>query len=196
MQEHSNTDQSSRDSLILACSEPVRAIAWSFARSASVYVEVEEMYSIGMLAVCEAAAADGARTCAYLIRCGKNAMVNEWRLMGRWSTAVSLDAPNAPRSESGTTLRDVLPAPALPSSAATKAAQKRERALYGAVRRLPKRSRAAVRLRHGLPGYGAHNQKEAARALGTTAKAVGGADMWGRRVLSRDARLCKVVLHG
>src|ERR1700674_4331756 len=68
------------EGLIVACSETVKAIAWKFARSSSC-VDVEEMYSIGMVVVCEAAsrAVDLDKPMAYLCGAAKHAMINEWR---------------------------------------------------------------------------------------------------------------------
>jgi DNA-directed RNA polymerase specialized sigma24 family protein len=188
MQVHSNTDRSSLDTLIVACSEPVQAMAWGFARSASVPVEADEMYSIGMVEVCEAAArgAGALEPVPYLCKCAKYAMCAEWRRLHGWSTT-SLDAPLSADSEMS--LLDVLPAPAAPAAVSSL----RSRAANQALDHLTALQRAVVRRRYGLPGYGSSNLKETARALQTTVASVDSADRKARRSLARDYRLCKAL---
>src|SRR5450755_5127052 len=108
MQQYSTTNGSSLDALILACSETVKAIAWKFARSSS-RVDADDMYSIGMVEVCEAAprAVYADNPMAYLCKAAKYAMIEEWRRVRGWSIA-SLDAPLS--DESSLPLIDVLAA--------------------------------------------------------------------------------------
>src|ERR1700681_3429480 len=67
------------DALILSCCETVQAIAWSFALGSSFTVDVGDLYSIGMVAVCAAAArAVGLdKPMAYLSSAAKRAMVDD-----------------------------------------------------------------------------------------------------------------------
>jgi len=194
MHQHSNTDGLSHDALIMACSDAVRSLAWGFVRSAvaSAVVEVDDMYSIGMLAVCEAAAvgALAADPVPYLVKCAKYAMVDEWRRLHGWSI-VSLDAPLSD-TEGSFTLHDVLPAPSLVPAPAR--SSRRAQALHGALRRLPsRRQRAVLRRRYGLVGYGEHSRSEVAASLRTTPAAAGSAALRGVRGLAADARLRVVV---
>ena len=188
MQQYSTTNGSSLDALILACSETVKAIAWKFARSSS-RVDADDMYSIGMVEVCEAVAraVDAENSMVYLCKAAKYAMIEEWRRVHGWSIA-SLDAPLS--DESSLTLVDVLPVPPpevpVPS--------RRTRALNGAMRRLvSSRQRAVLRRRYGFPGYGLSNMRETARNLHTTLPVVDHASRRGLGKLRADARLRKVV---
>jgi DNA-directed RNA polymerase specialized sigma24 family protein len=179
------------EGLIVECSETVKAMAWKFARGSS-GVDVDDMYSIGMLAVCEAVPflKEGLNPFPYLRRAAKNAMIDEWRRIHECST-VSLDAP---LSDTGSfTLHDTLPSPdiAVPSLPIP---SKRVRALNGAMQRLASvRQRAVLRRRYGLPGYGVHNEKETMRELHTTQPAIDHARRDGLRKLAGDARLCEVM---
>ncbi len=161
MQYHSNTEGSPLDALILSCSETVMAIAWSFARSSDGRVDADDMYSIGMLEVCEAVVAGrGIHSdvpVVYLCKAARYAMIEEWRRLHGWSIA-SLDVPLS--DESSLTLIDVLPAPTPDVSVSSR----RTCALNGAMRRLvSSRQRAVLRRRYGLPGYGLSNMRETAR---------------------------------
>jgi len=189
MQYYSSTEGSPLDALILACSETVKAIAWKFARSSDGRVDADDLYSIGMVEVCEAAsrAVDADNPTVYLCKAARYAMIGEWRRVYRWSIA-SLDAPLS--DESSLTLMDVLPAPTSEVSVPSR----RTRALNGAMRRLvSSRQRAALRRRYGLPGYGMHTMKETARNLHTTVPVVDHASRRGLGKLANDARLCKVM---
>jgi DNA-directed RNA polymerase specialized sigma24 family protein len=182
--------QMSKDAqaLVLLCSESVKAMAWKFARRSS-RVNVDEMYSVGMLAVCEAVPhlAEGTNPFPYLRTAARYAMIDEYRRMYDCSV-VSLDAPLSNDSEM--CLVDLLPSPA----PAALAVSKRSQALHGAMRRLASaRQRAVLRRRYGLPGYGAHSMKEAARSLHTSLGVINNADRRGLRNLRADARLCEVV---
>jgi RNA polymerase sigma factor (sigma-70 family) len=192
MQYHSNTEGSPLDALILSCSETVMAIARSFARSSDGRVDADDMYSIGMLEVCEAVAAGRGihadNPVVYLCKAARYAMCEEWRRVHGWSIA-SLDAPLS--DDSSLTLIDVLPAPTPDVSVRSR---RRTRALNGALRRLvSSRQRASLRRRYGLPGYGMHTLKETARNLRTTLPTVDKASRRGLRKLANDERLCKVV---
>jgi len=179
---------SSVEALIMSCSEPVRALAWKFARSASC-VDVDELYSLGMVEICEAVAAGRGvgveRPIAYLCKAARYAMIEEWRRLHRWST-VSLDAPLT-NDDPTLCLADLLPAPV----AAASVASQRVRALHGALRRLPARRRATVQRRYGLLGYGAHTLEETARALRVSTNTARMADYRGRLTLAGDVRLGK-----
>ncbi len=188
MQYHSTTNGSPLDALILSCSETVKAIAWKFARSSD-RVDADDMYSIGMVEVCEAAsrAVNADNPIAYLCKAAKLAMIGEWRRVHGWSIA-SLDAPLS--DDSSLTLIDVLPAPTPDVSVPSR----RTRALNGAIRRLSSsRQRAVLRRRYGLSGYGSSNMKETARNLHTTVPVVDHASRRGLGKLAGDARLRKVV---
>jgi RNA polymerase sigma factor (sigma-70 family) len=187
-QYHSTTNGSPLDALIVECSETVKAMAWKFARSSS-RVDADDMYSIGMVEVCEAAprAVDADNPMAYLCKAAKYAMIEEWRRVHGWSIA-SLDAPLS--DESSFTLMDVLPAPTPEVSVPSR----RTRALNGAMRRLvSSRQRAVLRRRYGFPGYGLSNMRETARNLHTTMPVVDHASRRGLGKLRADARLRKVV---
>ncbi len=191
MQYHSNTEGSPLDALILSCSETVMAIAWSFARSSDGRVDADDMYSIGMLEVCEAVVAGrGIHSdvpVVYLCKAARYAMIEEWRRLHGWSIA-SLDVPLS--DESSLTLIDVLPAPTPDVSVSSR----RTCALNGAMRRLvSSRQRAVLRRRYGLPGYGLSNMRETARNLHTTVPVVDHASRRGLGKLANDARLCKVM---
>jgi len=188
MQQYSTTNGSPLDALILSCSESVKAMAWKFARSSS-RVDAEDLYSIGMVEVCEAAsrAVDADNPMAYLCKVAKYAMIEEWWRLHGWSIA-SLDAPLS--DDSSLTLIDVLPAP----TPKVPVPSRRTRALNGAMRRLvSSRQRAVLRRRYGLPGYGMHSMKETARNLRATVPIVDHASRRGLRKLANDVRLCKVV---
>jgi DNA-directed RNA polymerase specialized sigma24 family protein len=176
------------EGLVVACSESVGAMAWKFARSSS-RMDVEELYSIGMLAVCEAVPflKEGLNPFPYLCVAAKYAMIDEWRRIHECST-VSLDAPLS--DEDGFCLVDTL---ADRSSLPIAASSKRERALHGALERLSARQRAVLWRRYGLPGYGVHNEKETMRGLHTTEPAIDHARRNGLRALARDAVLCEVM---
>jgi DNA-directed RNA polymerase specialized sigma24 family protein len=179
------------EGLIVECSEMVQAMAWKFARRSS-RMDVEELYSIGMLAVCEAVPflKEGLNPFPYLCVAAKNAMIDEWRRVYECST-VRLDAP---LSDTGSfTLHDTLPSPdiAVPSLPIS---SKRVRALNGAMQRLASaRQRAVLRRRYGLPGYGVHNEKETMRELHATEPAIDHARRNGLRKLRRDVVLCEVM---
>ena len=190
MQPYSNTGEcSSLDDLIVSCSERVRILAWSFARSLSC-VDVDDMYSVGMLEVCEAAvrAVDLEEPIGYLYQAARYAMIKEYQRLHRWST-VSLDVPLSNNSDE--CFVDLLPAS---SSVSVSSDSKRVCALHGALQRLPVRQRAVVKRRAGLPGYGTHTPEEAVRALHlSSTDVVHMLDYHGRHKLARDARLCKVM---
>ena len=204
MQQYSNTGGCSPlEGVILSCSEKVKVVAWKFSRLSS-RVDREEMYSIGMLAVCEAAASGGlahaAKPVSYLVGAARFAMIREYRRMqGRdwrrrtlnegWSTE-SLDARLSTSCGSSFSLADLLPAP---TPVSVSSDSKRVCALYDALWRLPVRKRVAVERRAGLPGYGAYNREETVQALHITSGTVNTLDYEGRRKLARDAQLCKVM---
>jgi RNA polymerase sigma factor (sigma-70 family) len=175
--------------LVVSCMESVRTLAWKYADGS--YDRFEELVSIGMLGVCEAAAslpADVSHPQGYLCQAVRHDMVDELYRLHVCSTA-SLDAP---LSDSGSfTLHDILPSLAV---AAAAPASKRERALHGALMRLSVRQRAVVRRRAGLPGYGVHSPEEIARALHTSSiHAAHCLNNEGRRKLARDVQLCEVM---
>jgi RNA polymerase sigma factor (sigma-70 family) len=187
MHHNSNTSYVLPDDLVMSCVEPVKAIAWRFTRSSS-RVDFEEFRSIGMLAVCEAAAFGGVNApdpLAYLCKSARNAMIDEYRRL-HGLAARSLDAPLSDDSE--LCLYDVLPTPTPPVAPALST---KSRAVYEALDHLTARQRAAIRRRYGLSGYGICNLKETAKAMHTTVGAVQSAVLYGRRSLATDYRLCK-----
>ena len=99
------------DALIVACCETVQAIAWSFALGSCFTVDVEDLYSIGMVAVCAAAAraVDLDKPMAYLCSAAKRAMVDEWRRVH----ACSVESLDALLSDEGSLslIDDTLPPP-------------------------------------------------------------------------------------
>jgi RNA polymerase sigma factor (sigma-70 family) len=176
--------------LVVECCERVKALARRFARSSS-RVDVEEFYSIGMLAVCEAAAGKPVFTgnpFNYLCVAAKHAMIDEWRRLHRLDIT-SLDAPLS--SDTTQCLYDVLPS--LAPAPASPASSQRVQAVNDALSRLSTRQRAAVRRRAGLPGYGAHSLKETAQAVHCSPHEAYMLDYHGRHNLARDARLCAAV---
>jgi RNA polymerase sigma factor (sigma-70 family) len=189
---HSSTDHSS---LIIACSETVRKIAWRFARSSDGRIDADEMYSIGMLEICEAVAAgrvvNANNPVAYLCGAARLAMAREWRRVYDHA-CVSLDAPltSNPGDESFS-LVDLV---AAPSSAGLVEVTQQERAVQSALRRLSSpKQRAALKRRYGLSGGASTSLKETANSLGATVSQVDGAVRRGLRELRNDARLCKAV---
>ncbi len=194
MQQYSSTGEGSCEALIIACSESVKGLAWKFARSSDGRVDVDEMYSVGMVGICECVVAgrlaNAENPMAYLYGAARFAMIEEWRRLHECST-VSLDAPLSDDRSNGFCLADTLSDGSFSSASAS---SKRVRALHGAMRRLSfARQRAALRRRYGMEGYGAHNLEEAARALRASKDAAKCLDQRGRHNLARDARLCKVM---
>jgi DNA-directed RNA polymerase specialized sigma24 family protein len=182
------------EGLIAGCSEPVQAMAWRFARSSDGRVEADELYSIGMLEICEALTAGrglGAdNPVAYLCGAARFAMIAEWRRLHNWST-ISLDAPLSDNTAS--TLLDILPAPAA-ALAATPDEVERAQEVRGAVRRLTPRRRAAVRYCYGLESSHTYTAKDASRKLRvSSAKIVNQLNRRAFHSLRADARLCAVV---
>jgi RNA polymerase sigma factor (sigma-70 family) len=174
--------------LVVSCMERVRTLAWKYADGS--YDRFEELVSIGMLGLCEAAVSLPVAVRhpqGYLCQAARHDMLDELHRLHACST-VSLDAPLS--DTSSFTLHDILPSLA---AVATVPASKRERALYDALARLFVRQRAAVRRRAGLPGYGVHSLKEIGRALHASPGAAHCLDQRGRRKLARDARLCEVM---
>src|SRR5262249_36405634 len=106
------------EGLILACDESVKSLAWKFARSSDGRVDVDDLYSIGMLEICECVAAGrlalAGHPVAYLVGVARLAMCEEWRrLYGR-----SIESLDAPLSDgSSTSLGDLLadPTPVAPA---------------------------------------------------------------------------------
>jgi RNA polymerase sigma factor (sigma-70 family) len=196
MHQHSSTGGASlvdAEGLIVACNEPVRALAWKFARNSNGRVDAEDMYSVGMLEICESVAAGrldrALDPMAYLVGVARLAMCEEYRRVHGWST-VSLDAPLSSSDGDTFSLADLLPAPA-PSPQSV--ASKKERALHGALGRLTRRQRAALRRRYALEGRGATSRQEAGQELGIKGKSVTNLARRGMRSLRSDARLCAVV---
>ena len=174
--------------LVVSCMESVRTLAWKYADGS--YDRFEELVSIGMVGVCEAAVSLPAGfpdPQGYLCQAVRHDMIDELHRLHACST-VSLDAP---LSESGSfTLHDVLPSLA---AVAVAPASKRERALHDALDRLFVRQWAAVRRRAGLPGYGVHSLEEMGRTLHVSPGAAHCLDQRGRHNLRRDAVLCEVM---
>jgi RNA polymerase sigma factor (sigma-70 family) len=176
------------EALIVDCCEKVKAMAWKFVRNAS-RLEFDDMYSIGMLAVCEAAPLlkPDLNPFPYLLRAAKFAMIDEYR-RARGFSSVSLDAPLF--DDSDRCLADEIPA----SAPVAAVVSEQEQAVVDAVLRLPsERQRSVLARRFGLEGYGACNLKETAGQLQTTVAAVEAASLRGRRSLAQDAGLREVV---
>jgi len=183
------------EGLIVGCTETVKAIAWRFARSTSDgRIDVDDLFSIGMLEICEALAAGRSlavnNPVAYLCGVARLAMCEEWRRVHEWSTA-SLDAPLS--DDDSQCLADIVPSPAVVAPAAV--ASKRARALHSAMRRLgSKRQRAVLRRLYGLDGHGrGGSNREIGRSLGLEKSCVCSYVTKGRHALRADARLRKVV---
>jgi RNA polymerase sigma factor (sigma-70 family) len=181
------------NAMIEGCAEKVKRLAKRLAcRSYDARVEAEDLFSIGMLEICEELAAGRLASMrdpgAYLYRVAYHAMCAELRRVCG-EKATSLDVPFT--NESGLCLGDVLEAPAAP--AAEVGVSERERALHQAISRLPASQRAAVKHRAGLPGYGAHTLSEAAQALRAKRSAAHSADYRGRRKLAQDEGLRQAV---
>ena len=175
--------------LVVSCMESVRTLAWKYADGS--YDRFEELVSIGMVGVCEAAMSLPAGfpdPQGYLCQAARHDMIDELHRLHACST----DSLDAPLSESGSfTLHDLLPSLTV---AAAAPASKRERALHGAMRRLASaRQRVAVRRRAGLPGYGVYSLEEIGRVVHASSAAAHCLDQRGRRGLRRDARLCEVM---
>lgn len=176
--------------LILSCGEEnIRRLAWKYADGS--YDRFEELFSIGMLGLCEAALtmpADVANPIGYLIHAAKHDIFDELRRIHA-SLAEHAESLDAPFSEDGSfSLYDVLP-----DRSSLTPTLRRIRALNGALQRLTPRQRAAVRRRAGLPGCGSHSLAEMAKSMRATERAVHDLDYQGRRNLARDPRLCKVM---
>lgn len=190
MQTHSNTENRLTDELIESCMEPVRRLAGSYARK--LYrVEFEELFSIGMVAACEAAARVSAleTAVAYMCKCAQGRMLDEiQRVYGH--TSVSLDAPLTDSDDAGS-LYDVLAAPALTSVSGR--TSKRVRAVRQAVNRLPVRRKQYVLRFYGLEGHGRHSDTETGRALGVTASGVRSMTRHARQALQQDVKLRKAM---
>jgi RNA polymerase sigma factor (sigma-70 family) len=195
MQTYSTTSTSGTlDDLILSCSNVVKSMAWRFVKNKS-SMDFEELYSIGMVAACEAATTVDLSVPEpekYLCRAAHFRMIDAYE-ESCGITPVSLDAP-LPSHEFGismVSLADVIPTPAAPATQTSPSP--RVQALYAAIDRLTPRQRSVVVRRYGLENYGAHNRKEAAAALGMTLWAVKGMSCTGVKNLGRDEQLRKVV---
>jgi DNA-directed RNA polymerase specialized sigma24 family protein len=175
------------DDLVVPRMEYVRKLAWKYADGA--VERFEELYSIGLVAMCEAAAllpADCANPGGYIYKAAEYRLIAEVQ-RHKAQVTMSLDAPLGP--DGSFSLGDLLVSPSVPT-----ASSKRVRALNGAIRRLrsPK-LRGVLRRRYALEGVGAHNLEETALALCMT---VANADMTRHRALEhlrKDARLCKIM---
>ena len=190
MQVHFNTDGGSRSALVVACSESVKALAWRFARGSS-RLDVDDLYSVGMVEVCEAVAAgrglDAENPVAYLCGVARFAMCDEWRRVHSWSTA-SLDAPLTDHTHSST-LCDVLVAP----TALAPVVSERERALHDALGQLSARQRAVLRRRFGLEQHGATSRRQTGEELRTSESNVKSLQRRGVAALRADAQLCQAL---
>jgi DNA-directed RNA polymerase specialized sigma24 family protein len=168
--------------------EPVRVMAWKFARSASC-VEFEELYSIGMTKVCEVVAGplwQGGR--GYLIKSAENAMIEELRRVSRHLTVVSLDAPTRRSDDGSSSLADILPDHS--HEPVEQMESVRVCAVREALMSLSARRRGALLYRYGFEGYGELTAEEIARVVGSRSKDSAvtlGCDA--RRVLRKDERL-------
>ncbi len=193
MQWHSTTNQHSHD-LIMVCSESVKALAWRFARSLpGNKLEYDDLYSVGMLAVCEVVASGRyvRDLVPYLVKSARFAMIDEWRA-ALGLPSISLDAPLSSSEEAENfTLYDVLPAPAAAPAPADPSETEHE--LEAAVSRLPDRQRVALAERYGLPGVGLHSREEVATVLGCSPEAVSALSWRARQKLAGDELLLEVV---
>jgi DNA-directed RNA polymerase specialized sigma24 family protein len=83
MPQDSNTHEPSYEAFIVDCMEPVRALARKYSRD-SYRIECDDLFSIGMVKVCEVAArapAVSSQPRAYALRCAEKAMIEEyWRV--------------------------------------------------------------------------------------------------------------------
>lgn len=190
MHQDSNTgDTSTLDLLILSCVGIVNRMAYRYCGAVNHH---DDFAAVAMLKICEVAAYAQAHTTdpvRYLCAVARNAMIDEYHRLRRLSVT-SLDAPLT--DGGGLCLADVL-AECSSLPAAAPASPERVQALYVALSRLSAHQRAAVLLRAGLPGYGAHSLGEAARVLTSSKNAVQMADGNGRRKLARDAGLREVL---
>ena len=184
-----NTESRVTDELIESCMEPVQKLARSYARK--LYrVEFEELYSIGMLAICEAVERVSTleTAVAYLCKHAQGSMLNEIQRLYSHEP-ISLDAPLSDEGDSFN-FYDVLPAP----DSSPRRSSKRVRAVNGAMRRLKsQRQRAVLRRRFALAGYGTSTVADAMQDLHITESMVRHARANGLVALRQDARLCKVL---
>jgi RNA polymerase sigma factor (sigma-70 family) len=189
MQMDTNTFGPSFDNFIVDCMEPVRALARKYS-SGSFRVESDDLFSIGMVKLCEVAArahAASSNPRAYAIRCAENAIIDEYNRVHRLP-ALSLDAPlSSADGDECYTLADSLSSPSL--SPITSPSD-RELAVTSAVRRLRSSGqRAALRRSFALVGYGAHDRQATARFLGVSVEAADKLKSRGLCSLRSDARL-------
>lgn len=185
-----NTENRVTDELIESCMEPVQKLARSYARK--LYrVEFEELYSIGMLAVCEAVERVSTleTAVAYLCKHAQGSMLNEIQRLYSHEP-ISLDAPLSSDEGDSFNFYDVLPAP----DSSSRRSSKRVRAVNGAMRRLQsQRQRAVLRRRFALAGYGTSTVADAMQDLRITESMVRHARANGLAALRQDARLRKVM---
>jgi DNA-directed RNA polymerase specialized sigma24 family protein len=187
-----NTNGPSYDDFIVGLIEPVQALARKHSRD-SFRVEADDLFSIGMVKVCEVAARAQTVPCprAYALKSAENGMIDELRRVYRFSS-LSLDAPLTSEDGGDTnTLADTLTSPSMSPLACPSG---RERAVASAVRWLrSRRQRAVLRRSFALVGYGVHDRKTTARFLGSSVDAVDKLRKRGVRSLRSDARLRALV---
>jgi RNA polymerase sigma factor (sigma-70 family) len=177
------------DDLVVSRMEFVRRLAWQYADESIDHFE--ELYSIGLVAMCEAAASlpvGCSNPGGYIYKAAEYRMIDEVKRRKAYAV-VSLDEPFG--SDSSFSLGDLLPDSPLASAPVS---SKRERALNGALRRLcSSQQRGVLRRRYALVGYGAHSVEATAVALRTTIASVDAARYQGLGRLRKDAHLCKVM---
>ncbi len=188
MQLHSNTQVGTpHEALIVACCEPVRKLARSFAMSRS-DLDVDDLYDAAMLTVCELAhrAMPLENPIGYLCRCARNVMISEWRTRCRFSQ-VSLDASPGGDEEGKSSLIDVLVMPVVVSSSDVD--EQMEQAVQVALARLSPPAQMVLMQQYGFVGSGALSLEEMAERMGKSVGAVKSQSWRARAKLRADVQL-------
>lgn len=184
------------EELILSCVPYVEHMARKYSWNAY-RVEFDEMYSVGITAVCEKARRaykTAENPFAYLVSTAHYATLEALRRI-RKHEAISLDAPRS--DDNALHLGDLLVSRSsvlVPDTSS----QKRAQALHRAIQRLASpRQREVLQRLYGFVGLGhgtlSGTHKEVARELGISRGAVSFHATRGRESLRADAELCEVV---
>jgi RNA polymerase sigma factor (sigma-70 family) len=182
--------------LILSCDQPVRNLAYKHSCNSRL-VDFDEMYSIGILAVCEKAgrAIEQARSpFAYLISSAHYAMLEELRQRCQHAT-VSLDDPFS--DDNSFCLLDRIAASAFVPTSNT-SSSKQTQALHRAIERLASsRQREVLELLYSIDDHGcgvlSNAYKEIGHDLGISEGTVGYYASMARQSLRADVELCEAV---
>ncbi len=192
MQLHSST-HGALDDVIQACDASVRRQARWYARWSG--AEVDDLYSVGMLAICSSASRalaleSPAATVSYLCKSASYAMIDELK-RARKHAALSLDAPFLIDGDEAGCLLDRVAARELDHD---EIESDSVRTLTHAIGRLTARQQQAVKRVYGFEGYGdGGSHAVVGRELGITAGAVGYHVTRARQALLKDAELCRVL---